>query len=271
MKKVADKPKDIDGDGDIDADDKEIARKYSKESVELEEGSIKGSDNTRKAELKRAFRAGEERTRERIHQNQVPYRKPNMSKDKTKKAAYDAGERSVGDIDGPYSGEKRQKSQDKLATKHHDDKLRHIRNSPKPKLPESVDINLEEAADKEEQRMLQLARLGLVDKADVSKLRIALAQFKADKPLTIQQRTMLLGVMQDLISVITGDDMIFNRVKQDVREDTNEDPPFTPDPPKKNPVAKAGKHGQGYSTARHLARMALKKFQDKKQSSKQDK
>ena len=164
MKKVADAPKDMDGDGDIDADDKEIARKYSKESVELEE-----------------------------------------------------------------------------------------------------------AADKEEQRMLQLARLGLVDKADVSKLRIALGQFKADKPLTIQQRTMLLGVMQDLISVITGDDMIFNRVKQDVREGTNEDPPFTPDPPKKNPVAKAGKHGQGYSTARHLARMALKKFQDKKQSSKQDK
>jgi hypothetical protein len=36
-----------------------------------------------------------------------------------------------------------------------------------------------------------------------------------------------------------------------------EDPPFDPDPPRKNPIAKAGKHGQGYSTARHLARQGL--------------
>lgn len=40
-------------------------------------------------------------------------------------------------------------------------------------------------------------------------------------------------------------------VKQD-------DPPFEPDAPKKNPSATAGKFGQGYSTARHLARQGIK-------------
>lgn len=44
--------------------------------------------------------------------------------------------------------------------------------------------------------------------------------------------------------------------ERDVDEDNKKDndPPFDPDPPKKNPSAVAGKHGQGYSTARHLAR-----------------
>lgn len=38
--------------------------------------------------------------------------------------------------------------------------------------------------------------------------------------------------------------------------------PFTPDKPKA-PVAKAGKHGQGYSSARHLARQGLKSIVDR--------
>jgi hypothetical protein len=36
-----------------------------------------------------------------------------------------------------------------------------------------------------------------------------------------------------------------------------EDPPFDPDPPRKNPSALAGKHGQGHSTAKHLAKQGL--------------
>lgn len=80
---------------------------------------------------------------------------------------------------------------------------------------------VKEAVDKQEQRFLMLARLGLVDKTDVSKLRIAMGQLKADKPLTVQQRTLLLDVMSDLVSLVTGDDTIFNRAKMDVRkEDT---------------------------------------------------
>jgi len=42
-----------------------------------------------------------------------------------------------------------------------------------------------------------------------------------------------------------------------VAEGSDEEPPFDPDPPRKNPIAKAGKHGQGYSTAKHLAHAGL--------------
>ena len=42
-----------------------------------------------------------------------------------------------------------------------------------------------------------------------------------------------------------------------------DDLPFTPDSPKKKPSAVAGKYGQGYSTARHLARQAMQKQAEK--------
>lgn len=46
-----------------------------------------------------------------------------------------------------------------------------------------------------------------------------------------------------------------------VKEATDlKDVPFDPDPPKKNPSAKAGKHGLGHSIAKHLAKQALKKL-----------
>lgn len=79
--------------------------------------------------------------------------------------------------------------------------------------------HITEAVDKQEQRFLLLARLGLVDKSEVSKLRIALDQLKADKPLSIAQRNLLLSVMTDLMSLVTGDDTIFNRVKMDVQKE----------------------------------------------------
>ena len=42
------------------------------------------------------------------------------------------------------------------------------------------------------------------------------------------------------------------------------DLPFTPDKPKKNPGAVAGKHGIGPSVAKHLAKMAMQKQMQKK-------
>jgi len=42
------------------------------------------------------------------------------------------------------------------------------------------------------------------------------------------------------------------------KEKANKDLPFEPDEPKKSPSAIAGKYGQGYSTARHLARQGMK-------------
>ena len=41
--------------------------------------------------------------------------------------------------------------------------------------------------------------------------------------------------------------------------------PFTPNKPKKNPPAKAGKYGQGPSTAKHLAKMGMKQAQKETQ------
>ena len=47
-----------------------------------------------------------------------------------------------------------------------------------------------------------------------------------------------------------------------VSEAKEEKPPFDPDPPRKQQVV-AGKYGSGYSTARHLARMAMQKQSEK--------
>lgn len=44
-------------------------------------------------------------------------------------------------------------------------------------------------------------------------------------------------------------------------ETQDKEPPFDPDPPRK-PIAKAGKYGQGYSTARHLARQGMKSVKE---------
>lgn len=82
--------------------------------------------------------------------------------------------------------------------------------------------HIKEAVDKQEQRLVQLARLGLVDKSDVAKLRIAMDQLKADKVLTLQQRTLLLSVLNDLVDLVTGDDTVFQRVKMDLQKEETE-------------------------------------------------
>jgi hypothetical protein len=53
-----------------------------------------------------------------------------------------------------------------------------------------------------------------------------------------------------------------NMYKEEVEEER--DPPFTPDKPKKNPGVVPGKRGVGPSVAKHLAKMAMKKQQEKK-------
>ena len=160
------------------------------------------------------------------------------------------------------------------------------------------ETELDEAVDKQEQRFIQLARLGLVDKSNVSKLRIAVDQLKADKQLSVAQRTLLLGVMMDLVDLVTGDDAVFQRVKMDVQKEAadpcwkgyqmvgmkdkngkkvpncvpevkeSEDPPF--DKPyttvKPDVTDKSGAKHTARSTVRHLARLALKKQQQKAKS-----
>lgn len=132
---------------------------------------------------------------------------------------------------------------------------------------EDLDVLALAESSKEDQRLIQLARLGLVDSSDVAKLRTAMNQLHADKALSIQQRTLLLTVFEDLIGLVTGDDQLFRRVKMDVQKEATEpkdkdDVPFD-GPYTKKPSATPGKHGSGYSTARHLARLALQKQQKK--------
>jgi hypothetical protein len=66
----------------------------------------------------------------------------------------------------------------------------------------------------------------------------------------------------------------YSAQKEDIsidEETKKEDLPFDPDPPKKNPSAKAGKYGLGHSVAKHLARQALKKQQDVKEETEEQK
>lgn len=67
-----------------------------------------------------------------------------------------------------------------------------------------------------------------------------------------------ITLAEDYISTVAN--YLTAEMNEEVKKD---DPPFDPDPPKKQPVAKAGKYGQGYSTARHLARMAMQRQSDK--------
>lgn len=123
---------------------------------------------------------------------------------------------------------------------------------------ESVE-QIEEAIDKQDTRLMQLARLGLVDKESVSKLHIAMSALKAEKPLSIAQRTLLLNVTEELISLVTGDDMVFSRVKLDVQKESKDDVPFD-GPYTKTPTEVKDKSGAVHtpqSRARHLARIAL--------------
>jgi hypothetical protein len=55
----------------------------------------------------------------------------------------------------------------------------------------------------------------------------------------------------------------FNLVEGNDDKSDDNDPPFDADPPKKNPSALAGKHGQGYSTAKHLAKQGQAQAQKK--------
>ena len=128
-------------------------------------------------------------------------------------------------------------------------------------LKESVE--LDEAIDKQDTRLMQLARLGLVDKDSVSQLRIAMSSLKAEKTLTVAQRTLLLNVTEELISLVTGDDMVFNRVKLDVQKESKDsdkdDVPFD-GPYSKTPEKVKDKSGAVHtpqSRVRHLARIAI--------------
>jgi hypothetical protein len=79
-----------------------------------------------------------------------------------------------------------------------------------------------EATDKQDARLLQLARLGLLDKSDIALFRTSMQTFKSDKQLSIKQRALLLTVYDELVNLVTGDDALFNRTKIDLQREETE-------------------------------------------------
>jgi hypothetical protein len=130
---------------------------------------------------------------------------------------------------------------------------------------DSLEKAIFETTDQGELRLLQLARLGLVDASDVSKLKSALDALHSDKQLSPAQRTIIIHLFTNLSSLVTGDISIFNRVKTEVQREAKELPPF--DPPYKttpeNIKDKSGAVHTPNSRVHNLARLALKKQQDK--------
>ena len=90
-------------------------------------------------------------------------------------------------------------------------------------LTKKESVNLEEAADDKMKKVKQLAQLGLVGKSDVSKLMKALDDMDAGKTLNVRQKDMLIGTLNDLIGIVTGDTTTFMKAKKAVKEDVQLD------------------------------------------------
>jgi hypothetical protein len=161
------------------------------------------------------------------------------------------------------------------------------------------EVELEEAKDQTDKRFDLLARLGLVEKDELANLRLAMKTLSEDKQLSIKQRDLLLNVYESLISLVTGDDTLFSRMKIKVQEETldemKDDPcwkdyqmvgtkkkngktvpncvpkeevenvpfdgPYTKTPD--NVKDKSGAEHKPQSRARHLARLAMKQMAKK--------
>ena len=194
------KADDIDKDGDVDADDKKLA----KEQVELEEATVKSAK----------YSWGTMKTVHHGKDFSIPlhpeHHKPiaalkhgesHSFKDETGAKWKATREDDTVHFHGGSYGTQ------KTSVKH-------------DTMKESVE--LDEAADKQDSRLMQLARLGLLDKSDVATFRTAMQTFKADKQLSIKQRNMLLSVYNDLVNMVTGDDAMFARAKLDIQKEETE-------------------------------------------------
>ena len=81
-------------------------------------------------------------------------------------------------------------------------------------LHEETAIN--EAADMSKLKLL--ARAGLVDQKNVDKLMSAFKTMQAGKPLTQQQKDLVISSYGELASIVTGDSQIFQKAKKAVAE-----------------------------------------------------
>ena len=68
-------------------------------------------------------------------------------------------------------------------------------------------------------KLKQLARYGLVDKSNVTKLIAAFKKMEDGKILQPAQRELMLNVLTDLTGIITGDSQMFMKAKKAVSEE----------------------------------------------------
>lgn len=66
-------------------------------------------------------------------------------------------------------------------------------------------------------KLVLLAREGLVKQDDVNQLKITLRQMYSDKPLTPAQRETVISLLRQLIDLVTGDKQIFQKARSDIR------------------------------------------------------
>lgn len=89
-----------------------------------------------------------------------------------------------------------------------------LKDSQKEDVNESVEF-ITEATDK----LMYLARIGLVNRNEVVLLRKALKIKKENEPMSRRYRDILLKVMDKLIAMIMNNDQMFNRARKSVQEE----------------------------------------------------
>jgi len=85
-------------------------------------------------------------------------------------------------------------------------------------------------------------------------------EMKEQAPVApVPDRKYIKGTKEYKEYMATKKSRVGHPTNEEVDKKKEDDLPFTPDKPKKNPIAKAGKFGIGPSTAKHLAKMGMKK------------
>lgn len=84
-----------------------------------------------------------------------------------------------------------------------------------------------ESMDPKMKKVKQLANLGLVGKADVMKLMMAMKSISDGKEVKPQHRKIIFDAFADLIDLVTGDTMVFQKAKKAVKEEVDEGMKYT--------------------------------------------
>jgi hypothetical protein len=87
----------------------------------------------------------------------------------------------------------------------------------------SMESTIYEAVDPKMRKVKQLGTLGLVGKADVNKLMMAMKSMDAGKEVPKNQRKIIFDAFGSLIDLVTGDTAVFQKAKKSVKEDIQED------------------------------------------------